>query len=35
MNVVEGLAIRFQPDEEKLKQAREFGENFAKKMSEE
>ena len=35
MNVVEGLAIRFQPDEEKLKQAREFGENFARKMCEE
>ena len=35
MNVIEGLAIRFQPDEEKLKQAREFGENFVKTMSQE
>lgn len=35
MNVVEGLTIRFQPDEEKLKQSREFGENFAKNLSKE
>jgi flavorubredoxin len=34
MNVEEGLTIRFQPDEKKLEQSREYGEKFAKKISE-
>lgn len=34
MNVQDGLMIRFQPDEEKLEQAKEFGEKFAKIISE-
>lgn len=34
MKVVEGLTIKFQPDDEKLRISREFGEAFAKQLSE-